>query len=76
MEEGFEERLALLERRVVANRAAITAVVGALTQTSIGKDVHDMLIQVGRETPDTGDEGLEEIKELFVTLATIAARSE
>ena len=72
MNEEIEQRIENLERRVSANRAAITLLATILAK-ELGPDpVHEALIATGKAIPNNGDESLEEVRELFVTLAAVA----
>lgn len=73
MNQEIEERIANLERRVIANRAAITLLVAVLSKEFGAEAVHEAIISTGKAIPAGDDESFEEVRELFVTLAAIAA---
>ena len=78
MEEDVYERLARLERRVIANRTAISLLTVVLAKLTDKDAVLEAIRITGNLLPETGEspeetESLEEAKELFVTLATAAA---
>lgn len=72
MNEEIEQRIENLERRVAANRAAITLLVTLLAKELGANPVHEALIATGKAIPNNGDESLEEVREFFVTLAAMA----
>lgn len=74
MNEEIEERISNLERRVIANRTAITLLVSVLSKELGAETVHEALVSIGKAIPADEDESLDEIRELFVTLATVATR--
>lgn len=74
MNEELDERITNLERRVFANRTAITLLVSILAKELGAEPVHEALISAGKAIPDHGDESLEEVREVFVTLAAVTTK--
>ena len=76
MEEEFEERLAQLEKRTSANRAAIVVLSGIVG--SLSPKAHDKMIDWGggivKAAIEKSPHAAEEIEDLFVSLAALTAQ--